>query len=182
MGCVSRPARLFWSVVSRHPRHLDIEQLYVRCAPLLLRRIRRFYRGDEAHDVLQEVFVLAMERRDTYRGDAPPRAWLYGIATGHCLSRLRNEKRRRELLDEVAELPWSCPVTSTASGTEARVFLAQLWRTVAPELAQIGVYYYVDHMSQADIGALLGVSGRTISTRLQQLASLAADAANGAMP
>lgn len=164
------------------PDDLDIEQLYARYAPLLLRRIRRFYRGDQAQDVLQEVFVAALEKRDTYRGDAPPRAWLYGVATGHCLSRLRNEKRRRELLEEVGEVPWSCPVT-TNEGTEARVFLAQLWRTVDPELAQIGVYYYVDQMSQADIGAILGVSGRTISTRLQQLAALAAAAATpGAAP
>ncbi|MEN0062290.1 MAG: sigma-70 family RNA polymerase sigma factor [Myxococcota bacterium] len=164
------------------PESLNIDQLYARFAPLLLRRIRRFYRGEQAHDVLQEVFLAALEKRHTYRGEAPPRAWLYGIATRHCLARLRNEKRRRELLEEMGEVPWSCPVTS-AEGTEARVFLSQLWRTVDPELAQIGVYYYVDQLSQADIGALLGVSGRTISTRLHHLTALAAAAATpGASP
>ena len=41
----------------------------------------------------------------------------------------------------------------------------------------MGVYYYVDGMSQAEIGKLLGVSGRTISTRIRQLSELARAAA-----
>lgn len=128
-------------------------------------------------DVLQEVFVKALEKSDTYRGDAPPLHWLYGLTTRHCLQRLRDEKRRRELLDEVGPVPWSLPVTT--DDPEARVFLAQLWRTVDPELAQIGVHYYIDGMSQADIGELMGVTGRTISNRIQALCELARSAAGG---
>lgn len=161
---------------------LDIRQLYQQYAPVLLRRIRRFYPKEQAADVLQEVFAIALERRHTYRGEAAPIAWLYGIATGHCLSRLRNENRRRTLFEEVGEVPWSMPVTNEESSTEAKVFLSQLWRVVDPELAQVGVYYYVDQLSQEEIGALLGVSGRTISTRLARLQHLAAAAAGQGAP
>jgi RNA polymerase sigma-70 factor (ECF subfamily) len=154
---------------------LDISALYHRHGRAVLRRIRRFYSDEQAMDVLQEVFTKAVEKADTYRGDAPPLHWLYGLTTRHCLARLRDEKRRKELLDEVGEVPWSCPVAT--SDTEAAVFLRQLWRTIDPELAAIGVHYYVDGMSQADIGALLGVSGRTISTRIQRLQELAQTAA-----
>lgn len=157
---------------------LDISMLYQRHGRAVLRRIRRFYSEDQAMDVLQEIFAKAVEKAHTYRGDAPPLHWLYGLTTRHCLSRLRDEKRRRELLDEVGDVPWSCPITSTDA--DAPVFLQQLWRTIDPELAQIGVHYYVDGMSQADIGALLGVSGRTISTRIQRLQELARQAANPA--
>ncbi|MEZ4320280.1 MAG: sigma-70 family RNA polymerase sigma factor [Myxococcota bacterium] len=156
---------------------LDLNVLYREHGRLVLRRIRRFYRADQAPDILQEVFARAVEKADTYRGDASPIAWLYGLTTHHCLARLRDEKRRRELLDEVGEVPWTSPVSP--STTESKVFLAELWRTVDPELAQIGVYYYLDGMSQADIGELLGVTGRTVSNRLQQLSDLARDAAGG---
>lgn len=155
---------------------LDIAELYQRHGRAVLRRIRRFYRDDEqAMDVLQEIFAKAVEKRDTYRGDAPPLHWLYGLTTRHCLARLRDSKRRQELLDEVGEIPWSCPVST--DDPEASIFLRQLWRTIDPELAQVGVHYYVDGMSQADIGALLGVSGRTISNRLRTLSELAEAAA-----
>lgn len=156
---------------------LDVSALYQRHGRAVLRRIRRFYPQEVAMDVLQEVFVKALEKSTTYRGDAPPLHWLYGLTTRHCLQRLRDEKRRRELLDEVGPVPWSLPVT--VDDPESRVFLAQLWRTVDPELAQIGVHYYVDGMSQADIGELMGVTGRTISNRIQALTELARSAAGG---
>jgi hypothetical protein len=53
------------------------------------------------------------------------------------------------------------------------VFLHQLWRRVDPELAEIGVYHYVDGMDRDAIGALLGVTGRTVSNRLRALAEAA---------
>lgn len=150
---------------------LDLDALYREHGRLVLRRIRKFYRREQAVDVLHEVFARAVEKAHTYRGDAPPLHWLFGLTTRFCLARLRDEKRRRELLDEIGEVPWSRPVSDPS--TEARIFLAELWRTVDPELAQIGVHYYVDGMSQADIGALMGVTGRTISNRLQTLTELA---------
>lgn len=154
---------------------LDLDALYREHGKLVLRRIRRFYRAEQATDLLHEVFERAIRSADQFRGDSTPVSWLYGIATGHCLARLRDERRRRHLLDEVGEVPWSCPVSE--SSVEARIFLTELWRTVDPELAQIGVYYFVDDMSQADIGALMGVTGRTISNRIRQLQELATAAA-----
>lgn len=156
---------------------LDLSALYETHGRAVLRRIRRFYPREVAMDILQEVFIKALEKSDSYRGEAPPLHWLYGVTTRHCLQRLRDEKRRQELLDEVGEVPWSCPITEDA--TEARVFLGQLWRTVDDELAQIGVHYYLDGMSQADIGELMGVTGRTISNRIQALQELAKSAAGG---
>lgn len=159
------------------PAALDVNALYQRHGRSVLRRIRRFYPEEVAMDVLQEVFIKAIEHAGTYRGDAPPLHWLYGMTTRHCLQRLRDEKRRKQLLDEVGDVPWSLPITHDT--TEARVFLGQLWATVDEDLAQIGVHYYLDGMSQADIGELLGVTGRTISNRILALQQLARDAAGG---
>lgn len=153
---------------------LDLAQLYVRYSRLVMRRIRRFYPQEVAVDILQDVFARAAEKADTFRGEGTERAWLFGLTTRHCLARLRDERRRRELLDGVEEIPWSC---STAPPTaEAAVFLSELWRHIDEELLQIGVYYYVDGMSQDAIGELLGVTGRTISNRLKELHRLAEEA------
>lgn len=155
---------------------LDVRDLYVRYAGLVLRRVRRFYPPHLAADVVQEVFARAVEKASTFRGEGTERAWLFGLTTRHCLARVRDERRRRALLDEVGEVPWSAPVTP--STTEAAVFLSELRRELDPELLQIGVHAYVDGMTQEAIGELLGVSGRTISNRLEELRRLAHQAAD----
>ena len=77
---------------------VDVGELYREWGPMVFRRILRFYDPVEAEEVLHEVFVKVLENSDGFRADASPSTWLYSIATNHCLNRLRNSKRRRELL------------------------------------------------------------------------------------
>lgn len=48
----------------------------------------------EADDLVQETFGRAWDRRATYAGRAPLRAWLYRIATNLCIDVLRQKPRR----------------------------------------------------------------------------------------
>ncbi len=48
----------------------------------------------DAEDMVQETFLRAWRRRETYAGRAPFRAWLYKIATNACLDALDKRKRR----------------------------------------------------------------------------------------
>ncbi|HLF73929.1 MAG TPA: sigma-70 family RNA polymerase sigma factor [Anaerolineales bacterium] len=51
----------------------------------------------EADDLVQETFLRAWRRLDTYQGRASFRAWLYKIATNACLDVLDQRHRRRVL-------------------------------------------------------------------------------------
>jgi len=48
----------------------------------------------DAEDMVQETFLRAWRRRDTYEGRASFRAWLYKIATNACLDVLKQRPRR----------------------------------------------------------------------------------------
>ena len=48
---------------------------------------------DEAEDQVQETFLQAWRRRETFQGRAGLRAWLYRIATNACLQFLRRQPR-----------------------------------------------------------------------------------------
>src|SRR5918998_662288 len=61
---------------------------------------------EEAEDLVQEAFLRAWRRRETYEGRAPVGAWLYRIATNACLDALDKRPRRPSASGEV---PWLQP-------------------------------------------------------------------------
>src|SRR3954452_18257841 len=73
--------RSFGARVEPHRR-----ELHVHCYRLL-------GSFDDAEDLVQEAFLRAWRRRETYAGRASVRAWLYRIATNACLDAL--DKRPR---------------------------------------------------------------------------------------
>jgi RNA polymerase sigma-70 factor (TIGR02960 family) len=86
----------FAVLVDRHRR-----ELHVHC----YRMLGNF---EEAEDVVQETFLRAWNRRDTFAGSGY-RAWLYRIATNACLDVLRRTARRLPVLHSFAEVPWLQP-------------------------------------------------------------------------
>jgi RNA polymerase sigma-70 factor, ECF subfamily len=68
--------RAFGACVEPHRR-----ELHVHCYRLL-------GSFEEAEDLVQEAFLRAWRRRETYEARASVRAWLYKIATNACLDAL----------------------------------------------------------------------------------------------
>jgi RNA polymerase sigma-70 factor (ECF subfamily) len=61
---------------------------------------------DDAEDLVQETFLRAWRRRDSYQARSTLRAWLYGIATNACLDALDKRTVRNRLLPQVVEPAW----------------------------------------------------------------------------
>ncbi|HEY2669878.1 MAG TPA: RNA polymerase subunit sigma-70 [Rugosimonospora sp.] len=87
----------FATLVRRHER-----ELHVHC----YRMLGSF---EEAEDLVQETFLRAWHRRDTFDGGPGFRAWLYRIATNACLDALRRSSRRPASSSSPAEVPWLQP-------------------------------------------------------------------------
>jgi len=59
---------------------------------------------EEAEDLVQEAFLRAWRRRETYAGRSSVRAWLYRIATNACLDALDKRPRRPSASGEIGWL------------------------------------------------------------------------------
>jgi RNA polymerase sigma-70 factor (TIGR02960 family) len=87
----------FATLVERHRR-----ELHVHC----YRMLGSF---EEAEDLVQETFLRAWRKRESFEGGPGFRAWLYRIATNASLDAIRLRSRRVVSLGSFAEVPWLQP-------------------------------------------------------------------------
>ncbi|MFW6693678.1 RNA polymerase subunit sigma-70 [Streptomyces sp. MAR4 CNX-425] len=150
---------------------------------------------DEAEDLVQETFLKAWRRRETYEGRAPVRAWLYRIATHTCLDHLRRHSRapaRYERLPGTAHgdaepptrLTWLQPypdelladVPAADAGPEAQavaretvdlVFLTAL-QHLPPRQRAVLVLRDVAGLPAAETAGLLDLTPAAVNSALQR--------------
>ena len=154
---------------------LDIEGLYLRYGPLVLRRCRSILRdATAAEDIAQEVFVSALRFEGRLSDDAPG-ALLLRIATNLSLNRLRGRRRRPEdgdpdLIDRIAGAEDG--PAAAESRAVARNLLAKLFRPGDPLGAStqtLAFMHLVDGMTLDEVAreARMSVSG--VRKRLRAL-------------
>ena len=89
----------FSALVERHRRELQ-----VHC-------YRMLGSLEDAEDLVQETFLRAWRKRETFRADSSFKAWLYGIATNACLDALARRPRVASHAGgrPLGEVPWLQP-------------------------------------------------------------------------
>jgi RNA polymerase sigma-70 factor (ECF subfamily) len=145
----------------------DVEALYREYGHGVLRRARQILGNeDEAEEVLQELFASLLARPDQFGGRSAPSTFLYAATTNACLTRLRNGRNRRRLIDEHVR-PWSTDIDprSPEAVSAARGALARL----ADDEAHAVVYFFLDRMSHAEVAEVLGCSRRHVGDLLERV-------------
>ncbi len=95
-------ARERWDWLERKERALatDVDALYRRYGPMVLRRCRFLLRDEhQAVDAMQDGFVNVLRHLDALDTSAPS-ALLHKVATNVCLNRMRGNRRRPQDRDE----------------------------------------------------------------------------------
>ena len=139
----------------------SVEKLYSLYSRSVWRRARRILADDDAaKDVTQEVFLRAMAVEARGAFDASPMGWLYRVTTNLCLNRLRDARRRTELLSE------SAFQEAKGGDADSQILVRRILEHVPKELQSIAIFYYVDELSHDEIAGIFGVSRRTVGNRL----------------
>ncbi|MGN5375696.1 RNA polymerase sigma factor [Sphingomonas hankookensis] len=126
---------------------------------------------DEAVDIVQDAFIAAHASISTFDPARPMRAWLTRIA----INKARDWRRRRivrrlisaMLPDEAVEVADDAPPVdgAVADRAELRHVEAAIARLPA-NLREVLVLRTIDGLAQADVAKALGVSEKTVETRL----------------
>jgi RNA polymerase sigma-70 factor, ECF subfamily len=151
---------------------------------------------EDAEDAVQETYLRAWARLDSFAGRASFRAWLYGIATNACLDALRRRKSRVWPTDLSAaadpndyslsaiEVPWLQPYPDRLLDVPARrdaepeavvtsketielAFLAAIQRLPARQRAVLILRDVLDWPAK-DTAASLEISPAAVNSALQR--------------
>jgi RNA polymerase sigma-70 factor (ECF subfamily) len=147
----------------------DFDRLYRSAYPRVYRTLAAIL-GDaaEAEDCAQDAFVKAFKAWKRWRPDAPAEAWIHRIAVNGAIS-----YRRRAQLRSVPELlrRFGKPAASKDPAHVAtQPDLLKALRSIPPKLAAAIVLRHYHGYNNREIAAALGVSERTVGTRLSQAA------------
>src|SRR5690348_13891729 len=119
------------------------ESIIARYQPRVFGTARKYARREsEVEDIVQEVFVKAFQKLNTFRGESPFEHWLMRLTVRTCYDYLRAHQRNREqVLAEITdeEVLWLERVSSTVdpadehSANAARVVIHKLLEHLSPE-------------------------------------------------
>lgn len=147
------------------------EQLVALYQPRVERLAHRLLGwGDGAQDVVQDVFLAALRKAGTFRGDASLLTWLTVITLNRCRThRRRNLLRLRAhgfLSHRSARQAESSdrPAIEDERARRVRTAVAGL----APKDREVIVLCYLEHRSTAQIAALLSISQNAVEVRLHR--------------
>ena len=147
----------------------DFDRLYRAAYPRVYRTLTAIL-GDpaEAEDCAQDAFVHAFRAWKRWRPDAPAEAWIHRIAVNRAIS-----YRRRAHLRTVGELLRR--LGRPAGTADPAVIVSQpdilsALRSIPPKLAAAIVLRHYHGYNNREIAAAIGVSERTVGTRLRQAA------------
>lgn len=145
----------------------DFDRLYRTSYRRVCRTVTAILGDPEAaEDCVQDAFVQAFGAWQRWRPDAPPEAWIHRIAVNRAISYRRSEKLRR-IGEVLRRLGRPAPPTDPADHAMRRDLLTAL-RSIPPKLAAAIVLRHYHGYNNREIAAALGVSERTVGSRLRQ--------------
>lgn len=160
-------------------------ELLRRHKPALYGFVRRYVGdADSAVDVVQETFVAAWRALARYDARRPFAVWLRAIALNKCRDRARRLAVRRFILGEKDELsaeaqeqPDPAPFgEARLIPTQRRAVIQKAIDRLPEKLKEPLLLTYFDEMTQQEAADILGVTLKTVETRVyrarQRLAEL----------
>jgi RNA polymerase sigma-70 factor, ECF subfamily len=152
------------------------EQLYREHSPRIYALCLRLKAGDktDATELLQDVFVKAWRRLDTFRGDCAFASWLHRLAVNTMLESARSDGRRaaRVLpMEDTSRLAGA----ARSSGIELKMDMESAIASLPKGARLAFVLHDVEGYQHQEIAEQLGVTVGTVKAQLHRARRLLRD-------
>lgn len=151
---------------------LEFQQVYEAHFDFVWRSVRRLGVFDrDVDDVVQETFLVAYRRLETFEGRSTLRSWLFGIARRVVSDHRRRVKRHPEDALAVSTVPEAEGRDAHPDEQVARVEATRVLRafleTLADEQREVFILAELEQMSAPEIAAATGAVLNTVYSRLR---------------
>ncbi|MDO8390948.1 MAG: RNA polymerase sigma factor [Actinomycetota bacterium] len=136
-----------------------VRELVSRTQPIVWRVCSVLGSPGEEEDLVQETYLRALRSFDSYRGDAPVRAWLLSIARHVCADHVRKRARQRRLHDRLSRVAG----TDQAPDSEA---IDQLLVALLPDQREAFELTQLVGLSYEEAADMMGCPVGTVRSRV----------------
>jgi RNA polymerase sigma-70 factor, ECF subfamily len=130
-----------------------------------------------AEDLTQDVFLRALTKMESFRGQSSVRTWLLSITANRCKDYLRSWSAKHEVADS-EPMEKSISNQDIASEVEQKLEQDKLWQAVAKlpvKYREVVILSYKRDLSGQETAEVLGLSEQTVRTRLYRARGMLKD-------
>lgn len=147
---------------------VNIEELYRRYGPMVLRRCRQLLKDEErALDALQDVFTKLLVYRERLKMKYPS-SLLFRISTNLCLNIIRDQRLHRTTNDEDLLVNIAL-YDESEDRTAVRDILERIFKGEKKSTREIAVMHFVDGMTLPEVAREVGLSHSGVCKRIREL-------------
>jgi RNA polymerase sigma-70 factor (ECF subfamily) len=146
-----------------------VGELYDRHSRLLFGLILRIVRNRaEAEEVLQEVFVQAWTKVDSYNPAlGVPAAWLVRIARNRAIDRLRSNQVRERTVEALAPDLRNDSAEACAARSEEQLAVVRALAALPADQRELIEHAYFQGLTQSELAERFGLPLGTVKTRVR---------------
>jgi RNA polymerase sigma-70 factor, ECF subfamily len=125
----------------------------------------------DAEDLLQEIFLAAHRKLDTFRGESALGTWLYRLATNLCLDHLRSRAgRSNQLTDALDDEPglFDGSTSTLAEQTVAKMDIERALARLPDGCRAAFVLHDIEGLEHREVAAILGVAEGTSKSQVHK--------------
>lgn len=121
---------------------------------------------EDGEDLLQEIFLQAYRKLESFKGDSSIGTWLYRLALNHCLDYLRSRRARMNKLTETLDADASFEPTARRDTPIARMDLERAVERLPEGCREAFVLHDVEGFDHKEVAGLLGIAEGTSKSQV----------------
>jgi RNA polymerase sigma-70 factor, ECF subfamily len=121
---------------------------------------------DQGEDLLQEIFLQAYRKLDSFKGEAALGTWLYRLAMNHCLDFVRSRQTRNRQVTDTLDDERSFEPMAARETPIPRIDLERAIARLPEGCREAFVLHDVEGFDHKEVGRLLGIAEGTSKSQV----------------
>ena len=128
--------------------------------------LRMLGNAADAEDLLQDIFLSAHRKLESFRGDAALGTWLYRLALNHCLDYVRSRRAKMDKLTDTLDAETSIEPVARRQTPIAKMDLDRAIERLPDGCREAFVLHDVEGFDHKEVGKLLGIAEGTSKSQV----------------